>query len=358
MADNILKNEFMWEEKKAKKKLYKNWKLYASVLGIIVIGAGTGLGIYYGINGNHSEITKIALSTLNQDAINSTSLNISNEEAFNAFKNNNKDKNLDINNFDITITKQPGYDSDNGSFTITAKTNTEYNGTITITINGLKSTALSTLNQDAINSTSLNISNEEAFNAFKNNNKDKNLDINNFDITITKQPGYDSDNGSFTITAKTNTEYNGTITITINGLKSTALIDKIRQIHSEGITKHSEEEWKNAWNDYFNFEKSQIPNFIFSLTDQDLNNELDLFDSLARQIEDINHKQLGEDLSNSYRSLGASINGTAIILKESQTIKINNAAITILLNRLDNDSTQNSWLIQMNFTDVIKYTKI
>ncbi|WP_250136262.1 hypothetical protein, partial [Spiroplasma attinicola] len=65
MADNIIKNEFMWEEEKSKKKLYKNWKLYAVALGIIVIGTGTGLGIYYGVNANHSEITKTTLNDLN-----------------------------------------------------------------------------------------------------------------------------------------------------------------------------------------------------------------------------------------------------------------------------------------------------
>ncbi|MDQ7982705.1 MAG: hypothetical protein REH79_00610 [Spiroplasma sp.] len=52
MANNLIDSELILEEKKPK-RLYKNWKLYASALGIIVIGTGTGLGIYYGIESNN-----------------------------------------------------------------------------------------------------------------------------------------------------------------------------------------------------------------------------------------------------------------------------------------------------------------
>ncbi|MDQ7982653.1 MAG: hypothetical protein REH79_00330 [Spiroplasma sp.] len=57
MAENLIDQELLLQEKKKQKKLYKNWKLYASALGIVVIGTGTGLGIYYGVNGNNSSTT-------------------------------------------------------------------------------------------------------------------------------------------------------------------------------------------------------------------------------------------------------------------------------------------------------------
>lgn len=58
MTENGLKKENLQKEKK---KLYKNWKLYASSLGIIVIGLGVGLGIGLGIRTNNTE-TNIELT--------------------------------------------------------------------------------------------------------------------------------------------------------------------------------------------------------------------------------------------------------------------------------------------------------
>ncbi|MDQ7982622.1 MAG: hypothetical protein REH79_00175 [Spiroplasma sp.] len=51
--ENLLKNELHLEKKK-RKRLSKNWKLYLSTLGVIAIGAGSGVGIYYGVQTNNN----------------------------------------------------------------------------------------------------------------------------------------------------------------------------------------------------------------------------------------------------------------------------------------------------------------
>ncbi len=436
MADNILKNEFMWEEKKAKKKLYKNWKLYASALGIIVIGAGTGLGIYYGINGNHSEITKIDLSTLNTSAITGTSLNMTEEEVFNAFKENNKDKDLDFNKFDITITKYPGYDSDNGSFTITAKENTKYTGSTTITINGIVQTNINTLKHNSIDYQD-NMNENTVLEAFINQNSEAKLNKTDFTAKITKEANWGTE-GETTITAKENTKYTGSTTITINGIVQTNIntlkhnsidyqdnmnentvleafinqnseaklnktdftakitkeanwgtegettitakentkytgsttitinaktleaalkdaIDKIRKIHSEGIAKHSEDEWIDAWTNYFNLEKSAVTNITFSLTEYQLSSRPQIIFSLLSQLKTINSEVL-EDLTDLYSYTEANASSLTPTVKDSSTITVSGTMI-IRLTKLGNNNDFSQ--IYMSFVDnIVHYTKI
>jgi len=59
-------NELLLQEgQKKKKQLYKNWKLYASALGIIVIGLSVGVGILGAKHNPTTSIAPINLNTLN-----------------------------------------------------------------------------------------------------------------------------------------------------------------------------------------------------------------------------------------------------------------------------------------------------
>ena len=69
------------------RKLYKNWKLYASALGIIVI-LGVGVGILATKHNPTTSIAPINLNTLNTSTIN----RIENMTADDAFKSLLKDK--------------------------------------------------------------------------------------------------------------------------------------------------------------------------------------------------------------------------------------------------------------------------
>ncbi len=218
MADNILKNEFMWEEKKAKKKLYKNWKLYASALGIIVIGSGTGLGIYYGINTNHSEITKIDLSTLelNKDPITGIE-NMTENDALNAFLENNNTITDLKDNVEVGTFTTPNYTSE-GKLVVNAKENSKYNGNIEITINAIRKTDLSTLelNKDPITGIE-NMTENDALNAFLENNNTITDLKDNVEVGTFTTPNYTSE-GKLVVNAKENSKYTGSIDITITML--------------------------------------------------------------------------------------------------------------------------------------------
>ncbi len=213
MADNILKNEFMWQEQQKKKKLYKNWKLYAIALGIIVIGTGTGLGIYYGINTNHSEVTKIALNTLNTSAI-SGKENMLEQDAFDTFIGNNQEKYTDLeSNVEISSFRAPSYTLE-GKLVVKAKANTtKYTGSVEITINAIGQTNLNDLNLDTALKQSYT-NQQDAFNEFLSNNstitdlKD-NIETGTFTI-----PTYTAE-GKLIVNATTNGKYNGSLEVSI-----------------------------------------------------------------------------------------------------------------------------------------------
>ncbi len=218
MADNILENEFMWQEQQKKKKLYKNWKLYAIALGIIVIGAGTGLGIYYGINTNHSEVTKIDLSNLNTDSITGIE-NMSEQDAFNAFVSNSKIT-LEKENVEISNFIQPTYTTE-GSVTIKAKENSKkYTGSITLTINAIKQIALSTLNLNFPTIQGIeNMKAESAFGIFTYYNPTiaQYVEVGTFIA-----PTYTTE-GSLIINAIKDSKYTGSVTVKINAIGQTKL---------------------------------------------------------------------------------------------------------------------------------------
>ncbi len=131
---NIKSELLLGEEQKKieKKKLYKNWKLYATALAIALIGTGTALGIYYGINAHHSEGTKTNLNTLNTSAITGKE-NMLEQDAFDAFLNNNSTITNLKDNIEISDFTAPTSTTD-GSLTITAKANTAFTGSVKLTI--------------------------------------------------------------------------------------------------------------------------------------------------------------------------------------------------------------------------------
>ncbi len=219
------------EEQQKKKKLYKNWKLYAIALGIIVIGAGTGLGIYYGINTNHSEVTKIALNTLNTSAITGIE-NMLEQDAFDAFIGNNQEKYSDLEtNVEISSFTAPSYAS-NGELIVKAKTNsTKYSGKITITIKTIKQTALDTLNLKATIAVDENATEEETFQVFLDKNKNilnDNLILDQVELSNFEAPKITT-NGKLTITVKegSNSKYTGSIEIETKYTLSNSNLSKV-----------------------------------------------------------------------------------------------------------------------------------
>ena len=128
-----IKNEVLLEAEQTTKKVSKNWKIYASVLGIMVIGAGTGLGVYYGVNANHHSLTKINLSKLNLDIVISKAGITNANQAFEAFLKANTNLS-NLNNYlqyDFSSFIAPT-ETTNGSLTINAKADGKYTGTITV----------------------------------------------------------------------------------------------------------------------------------------------------------------------------------------------------------------------------------
>ncbi|MCL6429177.1 hypothetical protein LT335_00739 [Spiroplasma sp. JKS002669] len=211
-----VKNELLSKEKNKERKKYLKSETFMLMLAIILIGIGAGLGIYYGINANHSEINKTNLSNFNKTAI-IGSENMSVDDAFNAFLNNNKNKNLTNlrDNVDLTFIK-PSYIT-TGSLTIIAKADTKYTGSITISINAITQKNLSELNLKQT-LTQPYTEQTEAFQAFiKLNSQVSDLET-NVKIDSFNRPNYGQD-GSLVINGIN--KYTGILTISINAITQT-----------------------------------------------------------------------------------------------------------------------------------------
>ncbi|MCL8210321.1 hypothetical protein LT336_00051 [Spiroplasma sp. JKS002671] len=211
-----VKNELLSKEKNKERKKYLKSETFMLMLAIILIGIGAGLGIYYGINANHSEINKTNLSDFNKAAI-IGSENMSVDDAFNAFLDNNKNKNLTNlrDNVDLTFIK-PSYIT-TGSLTIIAKADTKYTGSITISINAITQKNLSELNLKQT-LTQPYTEQTEAFQAFiKLNSQVSDLET-NVKIDSFNRPNYGQD-GSLVINGIN--KYTGILTISINAITQT-----------------------------------------------------------------------------------------------------------------------------------------
>lgn len=162
---NLIKNEFMWEEPKKKTKLYKNWKLYAIALPVIAIAAGTGSGIYYGVNG-HSK--KVDLSTLH---LNTQSIagfeGMSKVDAFEMFLKNNENISDLETKVEVGDFSPPSYNS-NGNLTIKAKANSGCKGEVAVMIDTFGQVNLNNLiKTDLIGFENMN--QDDAFSEFLSN---------------------------------------------------------------------------------------------------------------------------------------------------------------------------------------------
>ncbi|MCL8210333.1 hypothetical protein LT336_00063 [Spiroplasma sp. JKS002671] len=232
--------------KKENKKLYKNWKLYAATLAIMLIGAGTGLGIYYGTT-NHSEVAKIDLNTLNLEKTISGKENMSEEDAFNIFLNKNESFNELKNNVEIETNSfvKPDYTA-NGSLTINAKTNSKkYIGTITVTITKLEQINLSTLKLNTILTIPV-VSQQAAFDLFIKSNANitdlkENIEVMNYVASDYNKLG------SLEIQGKTDGKYTGNIMITIPEKKKTNLNMLISNTIIQGKENMTKEDAFNAF---------------------------------------------------------------------------------------------------------------
>ncbi|MCL8212750.1 hypothetical protein [Mesoplasma whartonense] len=215
---NLIKNEFMWEEPKKKTKLYKNWKLYAIALPVIAIAAGTGSGIYYGVNG-HSK--KVDLSTLH---LNTQSIagfeGMSKVDAFEMFlKNNENISNLET-KVEVGDFSPPSYNS-NGNLTIKAKANSGCKGEVAVMIDTFGQVNLNNLIKTNLIGFE-NMNQDDAFSEFLSNQNQNLSDLRESVTLDFSKPSY-TGGGSLTITAKPNTKYTGEIKITITAIEQTAL---------------------------------------------------------------------------------------------------------------------------------------
>ncbi len=221
MKKDLTKEVFPSEEsKQAKKQLYKNWKLYATALGITTISLSVGLGVGLGTGAGHvSVLAKKDLNTLNLDktiVLEPNTTIAGAQSLFDEFLKNNSEFANDLkNNVDLNISdyQLPNWGTA-GYMKITGKG--QYKGTITITFPAWpKQVILNTLNASTITGVE-NMLEKDAFAAFLENNQDQDLsDLrNNVNLMFTA-PDYETF-GSLQIIAKPDTKYTGTINIAIN----------------------------------------------------------------------------------------------------------------------------------------------
>ena len=213
MKKNINKTE--------NKKLYKNWKLYATALAILAIGTGTGLGIYFGTsNHSHHEAKKTDLNNLELNKI--LSIPVTNQTAaFDLFIKSNatitdlKD-NLEIVNYN------PSDYNKLGTLEVQGKANSKYTGSITITIPEKNQTNLNQLIANTTIQGTETMTEQEAFNAFLTANNSW-ANLSDFvEYSSFTAVNYES-NGSLTITAKANTAFTGSLTVSITKLAQSDL---------------------------------------------------------------------------------------------------------------------------------------
>ena len=221
-SQNFMKNEFMWEEPKKRVKLYKNWKLYAIALPAIAVAAGTGSGIYAGVN--HGHVKTIDLSTLKLTKTIAGIENMNQEEAFNEFLDCNQNQNKDIDlktQVEISAFIAPDY-TQNGKLTVQGKAKSKLSGTVEITISTLEQVNLTKLNNQAISGVE-GMKEADAFAAFLNN-QTQGLDDLKDNVTLSfAKPSY-TGGGSLTITAKPDSKkYTGQISLNINKVAKIAL---------------------------------------------------------------------------------------------------------------------------------------
>ena len=283
-----IKNELPLE-KETKKKLYKSWKPYASVLAIIVIGASIAIGIYTVKNHNRNTppdttipITPINLSELDQTMIPGIE-NMTEQNAFNAFIANNQEKYPDLeSNAEISLFAMPTY-TIKGKLVVKAKTNsTKYTGNITVPIKAIEQIALNTLSLNLSLTTSYTNEND-AFDAFINLNSQVSDLRNNVEITNFVAPE-EITNGKLTINAKVNSKYYGNVEVIIQKLEPLTVRDKILQKIKQAQENNDSYDWGQGWLEYQSFLENDIESHSFTLTQEQLTNNSILKDILKEQF--------------------------------------------------------------------------
>ncbi len=255
------KNEFLSEEKNKKSKKYIKSETLMLVLAIILIGTGTSLGIYYGIHANHSEATKTALSTFDTSAIPGKE-NMTQEDAFKAFLNNNKNITDLKDNVNLSFARPSKINT--GWLIITARTNTKYSGEITITINIIGKTSLTDLIKTTrIHSVNNNI---QIITAFLGVNSTSGLTENDLEVTsfITATT---TNTGLAIINAKTSSNYTGQVNVIIEVL---GIREQILQTLRNAYLNNDDDTWIPAWRNYFELLSETVNSITYVLTNEQL----------------------------------------------------------------------------------------
>ena len=225
MAKDLTKEVLPIEESKQeqKKQLYKNWKLYATTLGVVTIGLSVGLGVGLGTTGHHQNVvvTKKNLSDLGLKTIIDLSpdTTISDvNQLIDQFLQDNQDAASDLRNGkDIKINSYVLPDWGSSGWVEISGTG-KYQGTLRINFPAWQQVDLSTLNATTITG-SEDMQETDAFNLFLANNKENNLtDLKDNVNLLFTAPDY-KNLGSLVIMAKPNTKYSETIKIAISILE-------------------------------------------------------------------------------------------------------------------------------------------
>ena len=228
MAEDLTKEEIPLPGTKArttKKQYIKNWKLYATALGIVTIGLSVGLGVGLGTIEHHQNVL-VAKKNLSDLGL-KTTIDLSPDttisdvnQLIDQFLQDNQDAASDLRNGkDIKINSYVLPDWGSSGWVEISGTG-KYQGTLRINFPAWQQIALTTLDTTAINGV-IGMTQDAAFNAFLANNQNIKDLAKNVDLLFIK-PSYTM-SGSLTIIAKANAKYTGNISITIDNIKGTDL---------------------------------------------------------------------------------------------------------------------------------------
>lgn len=283
-----IKNEIHSKEK-SKKKNYTKSETFMIMLAIILIGTGTGLGIYYGINKNHNgntippnttiPITPINLNTLNQTAIPGKE-NMIQDDAFNVFINNNKEKYPDLkSNVEISSFIASSHTL-TGKLIVKAKTNsTKYTGSISVTINIIGKINLTDLIKTTkIHSVNNNVQIITAFLAVNSTSGliESDLEVTSYTLATT------TNTGSAIINAKTdNSDYTGQVNVTIEML---GIREQILQTLRNAYLNNDDDGWIPAWRNYFELLSETVNSITYVLTNEQLKDNSQIQETIFNQF--------------------------------------------------------------------------
>ncbi len=228
MDPSLMKSEFMWEQPKKKTKFYKNWKLYAIALPVVAVAAGTGSGVYLGINSGHKKVdlNKLGLNTTIQGQV-----GMSATDALDTFLDSNREKYPDLRG-KVIISGGDNFTAPkyitNGQLIVSAAKKSNYSGQITITISQMGQFDLNNLDRSELTFDDLTpktITRDLVFTKFLGEQQNQNLSDLESNVTLNFTPPTYNNSGSLVITPKVNDgKYKNSINIPIAVFKRKELV--------------------------------------------------------------------------------------------------------------------------------------